>query len=100
MMLADLASIRGGGRTLMLFTDSPVGQVPDDAKRPKPYMQQIMDAMPEMFHGGILDPDAENLTCGDCENFYPQGGRCQLRLFLVKASDRACDYFDARLDDK
>jgi hypothetical protein len=100
-MLCDVAWIRRFGTDQMLLTDDRFAtDVPCKGPQPSPDLQQIMDAMPDKFHGSILDPDAANLTCGDCQYFDAQGGLCRSRDFLVKAGDRSCEYFDARLDDE
>jgi hypothetical protein len=98
-MLCMVAWIRRFGTDQMLLTDDRFAtDAPCNRPQPSPYLQQIMDAMPENFHGSILDPDAANLTCGYCQYFDPQGGLCRSRDFLVKAGDRSCDFFDAKLD--
>jgi hypothetical protein len=100
-MLCMVAWIRRFGTDQMLLTDDRFAtDVPCNRPQPSPYLQQIMNAMPETFHGSILDPDAANLTCGDCQYFDPQGGLCRLRDFSVKAGDRSCEFFDAKLGDE
>jgi hypothetical protein len=98
-MLCMVAWTRRFGITQMLLTDSRFAtEVPCNQPQPSPYLQQIIDAMPENFHGTIHDPDAANLTCGDCQYFDVQRGLCRSRDLLVKAGDRSCDFFDVKLD--
>jgi hypothetical protein len=100
-MLCMVAWIRRFGTDQMLFPDDRFdSDVFANRPRPSPYMQQIVEAMPEMFHGSVYDPDAACSTCGDCEYFDPQRSLCMLRHFSVQAGDRSCDLFDAKLDDE
>ena len=99
-MLCDVAWIRRfGTEQILMTTDESLAEGSRKRPRPSPYLQQIMDAMPEKFDGGILDPDAANLTCGDCEYFDSRQGFCKFRQLLVKAGDPSCDCFDAKLGD-
>jgi hypothetical protein len=85
MMLAHLASIRGGGRTLILFTNGPGDETPKDAKRPSPYLEQIMDHFPEAFIA-----NGSEGCCGKCIFRDSKTSWCRQRRFFVEAKLPSC----------
>lgn len=72
----------------MLFDEAPEAR---ETPRSNPFLEQIQAAMPEMFHGSVLDPEFEPLTCGTCANYDAQRQWCSLRLFRVEPSLASCD---------
>jgi len=83
-MLCDVAWVRRFGTEMILLDDHPT---PNDSQSPapsrSPYLAQLMDAMPEKFSQGILDPERIILTCGECSYFDPKKRYCTLRDVLV-----------------
>lgn len=78
----------------MLFA-SPTVTMLNPPERPRdPSMQQIHDAMPEMFR-----PTDSSLNCGNCTQFDGARRLCVLRNLLVKPETIQCDFYDPQPED-
>jgi len=84
-MLCDVAWARAHGTTQFIL---PVGDKVDDEKMSTETVEEAMPGLPKDVVSAISQ--RERNTCGSCESYDPEVGRCNARSFSVKARDPAC----------
>lgn len=84
--LCDVAWSRAHGTATFILPDGG-GDVDDKQEAIKAAMPGLPSGVVQMVQS--VTPD----TCGACESFDPDTGRCGARGFVVAARDPACDFY-------